>query len=95
MRDSKPRTHAYFLARNAAHAAVDKAVRQGRLVRLSQNPVRCIHCNERRALYYEHRDYNEPLDVTPACAACNARLGIAKHTVITNGLITERNESGE
>lgn len=55
-------------------SAIAKAIRSGHL----QPPVAfpCADCGG-RATEYDHRDYNEPLNVSPVCRGCNARRGKA------------------
>jgi hypothetical protein len=63
---------------NRATAAVRNAIRKGILPSLSKNVVQCSLCTK-RALIYDHRDYNLPLSVTPVCRSCNFKLGEAIH----------------
>ncbi len=41
--------------------------------------VRCVDCGK-KAGHYDHRDYNQPLDVQPVCESCNCRRGPAIFT---------------
>lgn len=56
----------------AAHAAVQLAIREGRLPK--QKKCKCVDCGK-RAQCYDHRDYRKPLDVEPVCKACNNKRG--------------------
>lgn len=60
-----------------AQRKVRKAIKNGQLVSLKNNIVPCFYCGY-RATIYEHRDYNKPLDVVPACRKCNEQLGSAQ-----------------
>ncbi|KAA0215788.1 MAG: hypothetical protein DYG94_06485 [Leptolyngbya sp. PLA3] len=53
--------------RDAAHRAVARAIRSGRLVR----PERCPGCGEAKPVHAHHEDYGEPLKVTWLCARCH------------------------
>jgi hypothetical protein len=71
--------HSFFavdalLGRVAAGKMALKAVKAGTLP--SPTLCRCVDCGNAASLY-EHRDYNKPLDVVPACRACNTRRGPA------------------
>lgn len=56
-----------------AIGAVTRAVRNGMPKAAA---LTCIDCGQ-PASVYEHRDYTKPLDVVPACRACNTRRGSA------------------
>jgi len=53
--------------RDAAHRAVARALRAGRLAR----PEGCPGCGQRRPLHAHHENYREPLRVTWLCARCH------------------------
>ena len=53
-----------------ARAAVQKAIRQGKLPCLTKNKTKCCLCRY-RATEYDHRDYNKPLEVSTVCKTCN------------------------
>lgn len=59
-----------------AHGLVKKAVREGKLPRLDGS-VLCVDCGA-PALVYDHRSYEQPLDVQPVCKPCNWRRGPSK-----------------
>ncbi len=61
---------------NKAKYAVNKAIKNGLLKCLKTNSIPCAHCGY-RARVYEHRDYNQPLEVLPVCHSCNAKEGKA------------------
>ena len=52
------------------HHKVLEATRRGELKRLTKDSI-CIDCGK-RAVVYDHRDYNKPLDVVPVCISCNS-----------------------
>lgn len=56
--------------------AVVNLIDSGRLLSLKDNYIECVDCGK-RAVHYEHRDYNKPENVDPVCIACNARRGAA------------------
>ena len=60
-----------------AHSMVRAAVKRGVLPDLANAEVACADCGDAAAVY-EHRDYARPLDVVPACHACNHKRGTAK-----------------
>lgn len=60
------------------HAQVKRAVELGKLPDLRETNVRCVDCKERRAVCYDHRDYDQPFKVDPVCRQCNCRRGPAK-----------------
>lgn len=53
--------------RDAAHRAVARALRTGRLTK----PEVCAGCSHRRQLHAHHENYREPLRVTWLCARCH------------------------
>ena len=57
-----------------AHVVVARAVWNGDL-----QPARSFPCTDcgGAAIEYDHRDYNQPLNVDPVCRACNLRRGPA------------------
>ena len=57
-----------------AHAAVFQAIKRGVLKRPSE--YSCCDCGG-AASQYDHRDYNNPLDVQPVCRRCNLKRGPA------------------
>lgn len=50
------------------------AVQSGDLADLKKETILCVYCKLRRASVYDHRDYNFPLNVVPACISCNRVL---------------------
>lgn len=60
--------------REAAMAAVAKAIRSGGLAHPSE--LECADCGA-TATEYDHRDYNQPLNVDPVCRRCNLNRGPA------------------
>ena len=50
-----------------AHAAVAKAVADGRLWR----PSKCSKCRKKGKIHGHHRDYTKPLDVVWLCPRCH------------------------
>lgn len=64
-----------------AKGKVNYAIKKGILKSLRKNIIPCSYCGY-RARYYEHRDYNKPLDVMPVCASCNQNLGNAIHIIL-------------
>ena len=62
-----------------ASTTVNLAVRRQVLPRVSS--LTCADC-DRRAAEYDHRDYTRPLDVDAVCHRCNARRGLAAHTLL-------------
>ena len=56
---------------NRAARAVCNAVKAGDLTPITKN-TKCVDCGE-QAKYYDHRDYNKPLDVEPVCNKCNQK----------------------
>lgn len=60
---------------SVAIAAVNKAIREGRLAAITKD-TQCIDCGK-PARVYDHRDYNFPLDVDPVCQGCNIKRGSA------------------
>lgn len=71
---------AYAQIRNAAHAAVYKAVRKGLIPSLKIHDIACVDCGN-SATDYDHRNYDKPLEVEPVCRACNLRRGPATYTL--------------
>jgi len=65
------KTGAYY-----CRGVVRYTIKQGRLLSLSENIVKCTDC-ENRAKVYDHRDYNKPLEVEAVCSSCNAKRGKA------------------
>lgn len=57
-----------------AHQAVAKARKQGLLA--DPRTLRCEDCAA-PAIEYDHRDYAQPLVVSPVCRSCNLRRGPA------------------
>jgi len=57
-----------------AAAKVNQAVKKGILPPVAT--LTCVDCGK-PAQCYEHRDYNKPLEVVPACKSCNTRRGPA------------------
>lgn len=64
----------YVTGQYLAHLEVYKARSKGILEPASTK--QCVDCG-RRACDYDHRDYNEPLQVEPVCRPCNIRRGRA------------------
>lgn len=64
----------YGTGQSAALAAVNREIRYGRLV--PPDFFNCVDCGGQASLY-EHRDYNKPLEVVPACRSCNGKRGYA------------------
>lgn len=62
----------------AAHTAVAREIRHGRLMRPAL--FQCADCGG-AADRYDHRDYGRPLSVDPVCRSCNRRRGPAAPTV--------------
>lgn len=60
--------------------AVKNAIQTGKLLSLSKNYIKCSDCNK-RAIHYDHRDYNKPLDVEPICRSCNRLRGKAIYLI--------------
>lgn len=61
--------------RQLAASAIAKARSEGRLSAPTDH--KCVDCS-RPAEAYDHRDYNEPLNVEPVCRSCNVIRGHAK-----------------
>jgi hypothetical protein len=57
-----------------AGMAVQRAIRRGELPHPSLSE--CVDCGE-PAVFFDHRDYNRPLDVVPVCHSCNLKRGPA------------------
>lgn len=70
--------------RQAMYAAkqVECAVGHGLLADLRMVEIPCKDCSINRATVYDHRDYANPLDVTPVCASCNSIRGSAVFTLL-------------
>ena len=62
------------MANQKAMAAVKSAVRKGELPHISTQ--KCVDCGK-PANHYDHRDYNNPLDVEPVCHSHNILRGKA------------------
>lgn len=56
-----------FPERDAAHRAVARALKSGRL----RKPHACEGCGEPRSLHAHHEDYREPLNVVWLCPRCH------------------------
>lgn len=67
-------TRGVYAARYAAMRAVRHAVKAGVLAPVKSLP--CTDC-EQPATHYDHRDYSQPLNVTPTCRRCNFMRGPA------------------
>lgn len=63
-----------WTGRPAAQNVVAQLKRLGKLDDAKQFP--CVDCG-RRAVEYDHRDYNRPDDVVPVCRSCNLQRGPA------------------
>lgn len=63
--------------RDRAISFVYSAVKVGKLVSLKTENIKCVDCGA-RAIQYDHRDYNKPLDVEPVCQSCNIKRGPAR-----------------
>lgn len=63
-----------------AYSAVRRAIKKGILPSLSENHIKCVLCPN-RAVSYDHRDYNKPLEVSPVCQGCNKKLGSAIESI--------------
>jgi hypothetical protein len=72
-----PPTNEFAGMRNKAILLVQREKYAGRLPVLSQVTTACVDCGK-RAVYYEHRDYKQPLNVVPVCASCNCKRGKAE-----------------
>lgn len=68
----------YKRGRIRATVIVYNAVKNGALPNLKNKYVICRDCRKSRAIHYDHRDYNKPLDVTPLCMKCNYKRGPGK-----------------
>jgi len=64
----------------AAHQKVFAAIQAGKLAKLDGS-IECVDCGA-VAVNYDHRDYNNPLDVVPVCRSCNHGRGRAKPVII-------------
>lgn len=63
------------MTRQQAMGRVSKAVKEGRLPRVSTQT--CVDCGK-QAQAYDHRRYSAPLDVVPVCTPCNFKRGPAE-----------------
>lgn len=56
----------------------------------------CVDCNK-QAWTYDHRSYDEPLTIAPACTACNFKRGIGRLSIerILKDLSPYRDYNGE
>ncbi len=64
----------YDSLKRRAHSIVKKAIKAGELEAPAM--LDCADCGK-TAYCYDHRDYNQPLDVVPVCQACNIKRGPA------------------
>lgn len=55
---------------------IQRAIKDGAIENLKVTYKQCVDCGK-RALVWEHRDYEKPLDVVPCCYACNSKRGSA------------------
>ena len=53
---------------------MQKAIKEGKLIRLTKANIACVDCGE-KATDYDHRDYSKPLKVDAVCHKCNVRRG--------------------
>ena len=52
--------------------------------------VNCADCGARRPqMHYEHRDYNDALNVVPVCGRCNRLRGPGRITIIDPDTLAE------
>ena len=58
-----------------AHAAVSKAISEGKLVR----PTACTQCGSSERIEGHHENYSKPLDVMWLCRVCHRELHMAKN----------------
>jgi hypothetical protein len=70
----------YRAARQRASKAVARAVRAGLLPRLDGS-ISCVDCGK-PAEAYDHRDYTEPLVVSPVCTRCNVLRGPGRYAFV-------------
>ena len=70
-----------------AKNSVAKAIAGGVLPRLD-GTIKCVDCGN-PAKVYDHRDYDNHLDVSPVCISCNVKRGPAKQ-IIDLGLVFRR-----
>lgn len=68
--------------RTAAHNAVARALRSGRLVK----PCACWHCGSTRQVVGHHADYSAPLAVSWLCQACHKAVHVATDQLQSQGL---------
>ena len=66
-----------YIGAHRALSAVRRAIKTNRLLSLKKEYILCVDCKKNRAIQYDHRDYNKPLDVTPVCRSCNKKRGSA------------------
>jgi len=62
----------YEIGKSRAHSAVSKAIKAGKLKPVKE--LDCVDCGK-QAKFYDHRNYNKPLDVVPVCHSCNLHRG--------------------
>jgi len=79
----------YELGKNRAHSAVHQAIKKGKLKPVSEH--NCVDCGK-KAKFYDHRDYNKPLDVVPVCHSCNGLRGHGIALDMTNVKIRKNKE---
>lgn len=60
----------WYRLRARAKDLVHQAVGRGELARLPDPAILCVECGD-AAVYYDHRDYEKPLNVRPVCSKCN------------------------
>jgi hypothetical protein len=60
--------------RMRCYTHLSQAIRYGHIPSLPDGVTKCGYCLSRTASGWEHRDYMDPLKVTPVCAKCNATL---------------------
>ncbi len=72
-----PGSKEYKWAKQRAHYAVKQAIAYGWLGDLKEKHIICVDCKSKRALTWEHRDYEEQLKVEAVCYSCNKRRGHA------------------
>lgn len=69
--------HVYRRQRRRASEVLWRAIRKGKIPRLSRTVgIMCVDCGA-VATCYDHRDYSKPLEVEPVCQSCNAIRGAA------------------
>lgn len=79
---SKQRRAVIPAGQGRAHQIVYKAVLSGSIPPIET--LKCVDCGV-KAVHYDHRDYNKPLEVVPVCRSCNSKRGpaIALRTEMT------------